>query len=478
MSKGYLALVLHAHLPFVRHPEDPHALEERWLFEAISETYIPLISLFQGLVKDGVDFRLTLSLSPPLLSMLSDQLLQERYLAHLQKLQELVYQELERTYHQPEYHRLAQMYQYRINQCYHIFHQEYGDNLIQAFKKLQDQGSLELITCAATHGYFPLHNLYREGLRAQVGIAVQTYERCFNCRPKGFWLPECAYTPGVDEILKEYGLQYFFVDTHGILFAENRPRYGVHAPIYCPSGVAAFGRDLESSKQVWSADEGYPGDFDYREYYRDIGYDLDYEYIKPYIHPDGHRLNTGLKYYRISGKNSSDKQPYVPEWALQKAATHAGNFMFNREKQIDHLAGILDRKPIIVSPYDAELFGHWWFEGPNFLDFLIRKIHYDQSIIKLATPSDYLHKYPNNQVTTPCASSWGQQGYHEVWLEKSNDWIYPHLHKATALMVELANNHPAPDGLLERALKQIARELLLAQSSDWAFIMKTGTSVD
>lgn len=478
MAKGYLALALHAHLPFVKHPDDPHALEERWLYEAISETYIPLINVFQGLVRDGVDFRLTLSLSPPLLCMLADELLQQRYLNHLHKLQELIYRELERTYQQPDFHRLAQMYQYRINQCHHIFHQEYGNNLIQAFKQLQDQGKLEVITCGATHGYFPLNNLYREAIRAQVGIAVKTYEKHFGCPPKGLWLPECAYNPGDDEILKEFGLQYFFVDTHGILFADCRPRYGVYAPVYCPSGVAAFGRDAESSKQVWSADEGYPGDFDYREYYRDIGYDLDYDYIKSYIHPDGHRLNTGIKYYRITGKQTHDKQPYMPQWAREKAAIHAGNFMFNREKQIEHLTGIMDRKPIIVAPYDAELFGHWWFEGPDFLDFLIRKIYYDQSVVKMVTPGDYLAEYPLNQVTTPCMSSWGHKGYHEFWLDGSNDWIYRHLHKATERMIELANQYRWSEGLTERALKQAARELLLAQSSDWAFIMKTGTMVD
>ena len=477
MALGYLALVLHAHLPFVRHPEDEAALEERWLYEAISETYIPLLRIFENLVNDGVDFKLTMSLSPPLITMFSDSLLQERYLRHLVKLRELVYKELERTYHQPEIHRNAQMYQYRINECFHTF-KKYNHNLVNGFKRFQDLGKLELITCGATHGYFPLHGLYRQAIRAQVATAVDIHSRHLGRPPVGLWLPECAYNPGDDEILKEYGLKYFFTDTHGILYAEKQPRYGVFAPIYCPSGVAAFGRDAESSKQVWSADEGYPGDLNYREYYRDIGYDLDYEYIKPYIHPNGIRLNTGIKYYRITARESHHKEPYVREWAMERAAQHAGNFMFNREQQIKHLAGIMDRKPLIISPYDAELFGHWWFEGPDWLDFLIRKIAYDQETIKLITPSEYLQEYPVNQVTTPCSSSWGQKGYHEVWLEGSNDWIYRHLHKAAERMTELVHTYPDAYGLYDRALKQAARELLLAQSSDWAFIIKTGTMVE
>ena len=203
-------------------------------------------------------------------------------------------------------------------------------------------------------------------------------------------MPECAYAPGVDEILKENGLKYFFTDTHGILYASHRPRFGIFAPIFCPTGVAAFGRDVESSKQVWSTMEGYPGDYNYREFYRDIGHDLDYEYIKDYIHPDGIRIHTGIKYYKITGKvDLSQKEPYNPGAALAKAAEHAGNFMFNRQHQINYLAGLMDRPPLIVAPYDAELFGHWWYEGPAWLEYLIRKIAFDQNDIELLTPSDY-----------------------------------------------------------------------------------------
>jgi 1,4-alpha-glucan branching enzyme len=281
----------------------------------------------------------------------------------------------------------------------------------------------------------------------------------------------------VDKFLQQESIRFFFTDAHGILHASPRPKYGVFAPIYCPTGVAAFGRDLESSKQVWSANEGYPGDCDYREFYRDIGFDLEYDYIRPYLPSSGIRVQLGMKYYRITGR-TMDKQPYNIWAAKEKSATHAGNFMFNREKQIEYLSQILDRRPIIVSPYDAELFGHWWFEGPQWLDFLIRKITYDQKTIKLITPSDYLEIYPKNQVSTPSMSSWGYKGFNEVWLEGSNDWIYRHLHQVADRMVELTINYPNAVGDLKRALNQAARELLLLQSSDWAFIMKTGTMVE
>jgi 1,4-alpha-glucan branching enzyme len=237
-------------------------------------------------------------------------------------------------------------------------------------------------------------------------------------------------------------------------------------------------RDTESSKQVWSAIGGYPGDYVYREFYRDVGFDLEYDYLKPHLHQTGIRSNLGIKYYKITGRGDR-KDPYDPRAALDKAAEHAGNFMFNREKQVEWLAGSMDRPPLITAPYDAELFGHWWFEGPDWLNFLFRKIHWDQDNVKTITIPEYLDKHPRIQVTQPSFSSWGFKGYCEVWLEGSNDWIYRHLHENAERMVELARSHNDNGSPLKRrALNQAARELLLAQSSDWAFIMKTGTMVD
>ena len=194
------------------------------------------------------------------------------------------------------------------------------------------------------------------------------------------WLGECGYVPGVDELLREAAIRYFFVDSHGILFADRRPVYGVYAPLYCPSGVAAFGRDMESSEQVWSAKEGYPGDRHYRDFYRDIGFDLPLDYIKPYIHPEGHRVYTGIKYHAITHNQLHDKWVYDPDIARGKAGLHASHFRGNREKQVQHLAAHMDRPPIIISPYDAELYGHWWYEGPLFLGDLFRQLHYDQGV--------------------------------------------------------------------------------------------------
>jgi 1,4-alpha-glucan branching enzyme len=474
MEIGYLAIVLHSHLPFVRHPEYSEFLEEDWFYEAITETYIPLIRVLSRLEEEKIDFRLTISLSPPLCEMFADPLLQGRYLNYIHKRIDLMEKEVHRTRNTP-FHETALLYRQRFHETRYLFEDLYKRNLVTAFRQLQDTGKLEIMTCTATHGFLPLM-LTRAAKAAQIEIGCQNYEKHFGRRPRGLWLPECGYTPGLAELLRDSGIEYFLVDTHGILNASPWPRYGVFAPIICPQGVAAFGRDVESSKQVWSSIEGYPGDWNYREFYRDLGYDCDYEYIRPYLHSDGIKRNIGIKYHKITGNVSlADKQPYDPHRAREKAAEHAGNFMFNRQHQARFLRGHLGRRPIMVAPYDAELFGHWWFEGPEFLDFLFRKMAFDQKELRLVTLRQYLEKNPIQQVSTPAASTWGDKGYNEVWLNGSNDWMYRHLHKAEERMLELAREGLEAEGIKERMLNQAARELLLAQSSDWAFIITTGT---
>jgi 1,4-alpha-glucan branching enzyme len=480
MPLGYLCLVLHAHLPFVRHPEYDDFLEEDWLYEAITETYIPLLEVMDGLERDGADWRLTMSVTPTLAAMLSDPLLQYRYLRQLDNLITLARKEVERTRWQPEVHHLAYMYLNRFERAREVFVNQYGNNLLHGFRRFFDTGKLELITCAATHGFLPLMAVNGNAVRAQVEMGCREFARHFGRRPQGIWLPECGYAPDVDQALRDSGIRYFFTDTHGVLFAEPRPKFGVYAPILCPNTrVAALARDTESSKQVWSAVEGYPGDYLYREFYRDVGFDLEYEYLKPHLHQTGIRSNLGIKYHKITGR-TEHKEYYNPRAALDKAAEHAGNFLFNREKQVEWLAGGMDgRPPIIVAPYDAELFGHWWFEGPDWINFLLRKLHWDQQTVKPITVPEYLDRFKKIQVSQPSFSSWGYKGYCEVWLEGSNDWIYRHLHECADRMVELARAYPDPgNGLTRRALNQAAREVVLAQSSDWAFIMKTGTMVE
>jgi len=477
MEQGLLAIILHAHLPFVRHPEYPEFLEEDWLFEAISETYLPLLQVFEGCMLDGVRARVTLGLTPPLCEMLADPLLQDRYVRHLGKLIELCEKEVVRTRGSEAMNATAQMYLNHFTVARDMFENRYQRNILNGFRALQEAGAIDIITCGATHGFLPLMTR-TEARRAQIEVGKRNYMKHFGREPRGIWLPECAYTAGVDDLLAAAGIRFFVVDAHAIMFGHPQPRRGIYAPAITPAGVAAFARDVETSEQVWSAEIGYPGDVDYREFYRDLGFDGDYDYIKPYLHSDGIRRNLGIKYFRVTGKvDLGAKQPYVPQWAAGKAATHAAHFMHNRQAQAQHLAPVLGRKPLIVSPYDAELFGHWWFEGPQFLNHLFRKIHFDQDEIRLATPLDYLAEYTDNQQQQISTSSWGAEGYYRVWINGENEWMYMHQHVAEDRMIELAREHPEAEGLMQRALNQAARELLLAESSDWAFIITTATSV-
>ncbi len=476
--KGYVSFVLHAHLPFVHHPESENYLEEEWLYEAISETYIPLLLSFQKLVEEGVDFRITMTMTPPLLEMLASPLLQKRYIKYLKKHIELCEKEVKRTVYDERVNRLSHYYLDRYTNDLHIFKDVYNCNIITGFKHFQELGVLEIITCGATHGYFPILYVNENTVKAQIGVGVQTYEKHFGRKPRGIWLPECGYVPEADKYLKEFGIEYIITESHGILYADPAPIYGTFAPIVSHGGIVAFGRDIESSRQVWSSINGYPGDFNYREFYRDIGYEADYDYIKPYITYDGVRVNTGIKYYRITGK-TENKDYYDVQWAKDSAEKQAGHFLDCRTKQINHLAPLMENPPIILCPYDAELYGHWWYEGPYWLYILFKKIHFDQDNFKLITPSEYIDRFPNMQIATPCRSSWGANGYSEVWLNPSNDYAHRHLHVAGDRMVELAHLFPnEQDKLKKEALNQCARELLLAQSSDWLFIITNGTMVD
>jgi 1,4-alpha-glucan branching enzyme len=471
---GSLALILHAHLPFVRHPEHEQFLEEDWLFEAITESYIPLLFMMQRLVSDEVPFKLTMSITPTLCAMLQDSLLQARYVRYLENAIELSHREIERTRHDERLHLLARFYQNRFTECRQRFVDEWKGDLVSVFAQLQYSGFLELIASAATHGLLPLLQQSPEAVRAQILVGRDVFRDAFGAEPAGFWLPECAYAPGLENILQETNLRWFILDTHGVMFGDPPPRRAIFAPYFTAAGPAAFGRDGESSRQVWSAEGGYPGDASYREFYRDIGYDLPPQYLWPGSSNHIPRF-TGLKYHRVTGRDVA-KELYDRNAAEKTAEVHAHDFLRRRCAQI---AKVNDSSPdpIIVTPFDAELFGHWWFEGPRFLDLFIRKAAYDQHDFEMTTPSEYLARHPAQQIIAPAASSWGDKGYFEVWLDKSNSWIYPHLHAAARRMVEVARQHSdnaSPNS--DRVLKQLARELLLAQSSDWAFLMKTGTA--
>jgi len=487
---GYLALVLHAHLPFVRHPEHEHFLEEDGFFAAVTETYIPLLRMMQRLVEDSVPFKLTMSLTPTLCEMLQDQLLRERYVRHLDLLIDLSAREQKRNRNDPRLRELADFYFKMFQDTRAFFVDEWNRDLLAVFRKMRETGALEIIASAATHGLLSvLQQQAPQAARAQVLIGRDVYVDLFGAAPSGFWLPECAYVPGLDPILQEANIRWFVLDAHGLLFGKPRPCRSIYAPYYTPAGPAAFARDGDSSRQVWSAYEGYPGDPAYREFYRDLGFELPMEHLG--LIARGTRKFSGLKYHRITGRGD-EKQLYDRAAAENATAKHASHFLEERRQQIRDISKF-GFDPIVVAPFDAELFGHWWFEGPRFLEQFIRRAA-NQGDFWLTTPSDYVAAHPTQQIVEPAASTWGENGHLAVWLDPSNAWIYPHLHVAAQKMIGFAQSASAvveqplrvPNAkstagapslqFTDRVLKQLARELLLAQSSDWAFLMKSRTA--
>ena len=500
------SLVLHTHLPMVvNHGRWPHGSD--WLNEAAFECYLPLLETIHRLVADGISPKWTFNISPVLAEQLASPEFQKELAFYYDNVRRACVESREHFGREggKEYVRLTHFWEDFYERMWEL-HRRIGGDIVGTFADLQRAGHVEILTCAATHGYLPL--LSRdESIHLQLRTAVETHKKHFGQAPRGIWLPECAYRPryewtaptgresgrerrlrpGIEELLATYKLEYFVADYH--LLSAGAPVFAYRdyfplgpemtgAPAMKPSGATprspyatyrvasrggtgdaiAFFRDPKTTLQVWSRDHGYPGEFHYLEFHKK--------------HFPG-----GLRFWRITDASNDlgSKQVYDPEVAKEKIHLQARHFVELVQATIAE--GARGGDSIVCSPYDAELFGHWWFEGPQFIDYLFRKIHWDQDVIEPLTPYEYLERQPRNQVAQPSFSSWGYKGYAEYWLEGSNDWIYRHLDHAARTMIELATVHKQSNGAVQRTLNQAARELLLAQASDWAFIMKTGTTV-
>jgi 1,4-alpha-glucan branching enzyme len=476
---GRLALVLHAHLPYVRHPEHAQFYEETWLFEAVAECYLPLLAVLDGWSRDAVPWRLTLTLTPTLCAMLADPLLQHRCERYLAERVALAAKETERHLLQPESLAVAEFYLTRYTTLTAHWRALKGE-LLAAFRAHQEAGNLEILTCAATHALLPLWLEEPAALRAQLAVAVADYRRHFGRGPTSLWLPECAWDAGLEPFLVTAGLRRFVLETQGVLHAVPRPRCATFAPVLTPAGLAGFGRDPGSARQVWSRHGGYPGDPRYREFHQDLAHEAEWDYVRPHLPGVEQRVFTGLKYQRVTG-GDGPKQIYDRPAAVAAAAEHARHFVEERARTLAAAAELLaPRTPLLVAPFDAELFGHWWFEGPEFLDAVVRRVAAGQAGFRLVTLGDWMQEFPAQQEAMPARSSWGEGGHLGVWLDESNAWMLGPLRAATRSLIALVRawQRRSVDALSERALNQAGRELLLAQASDWPFLLKMATAGD
>lgn len=472
---GQLYLLLHAHLPFVRNPHYDRFLEENWLFEALTETYLPLVQALSRLAEKGVPGVLNLSVSPTLLAMLSDGLLLERYSRHLQKLQELASKELKRLSGDSERLDIAKFYAARIVELSEMWENRLHRDIVSAFASLERRGKLALLTCVGTHPFLPAYQSEPEAIRLQLRLTTEAFRNAFGRNPKGVWLPECGYFDGLDAYLAEQGFEYFFMETHGILLAQPAPKFGVFAPVRTPAGLLAFGREQSSSVEVWSRERGYPGHPDYREFYKDLSQELPRSYLGDYFFAGNSPIDSGFKYYRITG--GEDKALYHPWQAMNLAREHARLFVANRERTATELALEMDSKrPCILCPYDAELFGHWWFEGPQFIESVFERTAASSSIC-LASVNELSLDPRDLDIHRPIFSSWGENGFASVWVNSEVDFIYPKFFRMFGVFKK-CRLEAHPTKFQKRLLAQMVRELSLFQASDWAFMIHNHSAAD
>ena len=489
---GKVHLLLHAHLPFVREPSYDRFLEENWFFEAMAETYLPIIQMLNRLEEKGVPGTLNLSVSSVLLAMLTDRSLLDKFSRHLHKQLELLEREKVRLQNDPEMMEVVNFYYRRQLALINTWERDCGCEIIPSLKRLEQIGKINLLTCVGTHPFLPAYQNDFEAIRLQLKITVRAFEESFGKKPRGLWLPECGYFEGLDAILAEYGFKYFFLETHGVLLAKPAPKYGVFAPIKTPAGLYCFGREQSSSMEVWSRKTGYPGHPEYREFFKDIAHEREDDYLGDYFLAAGTHIETGLKYYRITG--SEDKKVYRPWNALRLVEDHARLFVANREETVSNLLPNMDgNKVSILCPYDAELFGHWWFEGPLFIEKMFERAA-SSNVVEMASLEDSI--VADSDVHAPIFSSWGEGGFGEVWMNDAVTFEYPLFFRMRAMMNDLKKRlpHGAACGLnaaksaenargskaatMKRFLAQMARELVLFQASDWAFMIHNNSAAD
>jgi 1,4-alpha-glucan branching enzyme len=476
--------------------------EEPRFFETLSETWLPLLAVFDRLDRDRIPFRLSIALSPVLSSMMVDEVLIGRYLEYVDRQIEFGVREMERTADNPRLYVLAKYYYDQIVEKRILFTERYEKNILRVLDFYQKKGRLEIMTTAATHPFLPLYAPFPETVQAQIEVAISSHRHVFGRNPQGFWLPELGWSPELDEYLRSYNLSYTVVDTHGALLGKNGVRgraqnsgcaanfcdtacfpadvlpkgtadivrHGSFYPIKTPSQILVLIRDYYAHRDLFES-TGICFSPEYRDYSEDAGYELKRELIESFLGEGGIRIPTGFKYYARSG-SASKKTIYDTGNARDLVGVHVRQFLDNRMRLLEQAETLMNETPISLCAFEADNFGRFWHEGPVFLETLFRE-GAGRDGLQFMNPQEYLFKQDISQMETvmPEFSSWGTNGYAEMWLDSSNDWMYRHVIRSLNRMVELAERFPNDSGLKERALNQAAREILLVQASDWPKIL-------
>jgi 1,4-alpha-glucan branching enzyme len=502
---GSLCIVLHGHLPYVlHHGVYPHG--ENWLFEAAAETYLPILDIVGAASLHNIRSALTVGMTPVLLEQLAHPRFKNGFVAYLNSRIDRANQDRKEFESKNQLHfaYLAQKWaQWYGKQLEHF--ERIKRDIPAEFGQRFREGQLQVLTSNATHCYMPLV-LNDEMLAAQMKVGTRTSKKHLGVAPRGMWLPECAYRPewqswnpsvlydnprhrvGVENFIAAAGVTHFFVDTHLItggnvmgtfdnqqfkagnddMLAWDRAK-GWREPMepvgvvswQRPPDVFAFARHPRVSEQVWSGSIGYPGDGVYLEFHRKNG-------------------EKGLRYHKVTSTKTalSDKDPYYPDdipGTLFKHAQHFANVVKDTLREYRNRTG---RRGVVVAPFDAELFGHWWFEGPQFLRDVIFTLANDPEVT-LRTAEEALYHHAPDKVMRMPEGSWGEKGNHSVWINERNRWYWEMEYRAEGRMLKLLYDLPwKTNPTIKSLLEKCARQLLLLQGSDWAFVIHSYGAVD
>jgi 1,4-alpha-glucan branching enzyme len=510
---GKFTFVLHSHLPYVlSHGTWPHG--SVWIHEAAAETYIPLWRVFRSFKEQGKKAAITIGVSPVLAEQLSDQSFVSEMNDYVQQRIKAATDDLAVFNEQGDVHKagIAQMWVDYYSEVEADFNGPLNRDIIGGLRDMQDAGVIEIITCGATHGYLPLLGT-DEAVNAQIELAVKSYRKHFGRDPKGIWLPECAYRPayhwkspvddddpgfqrkGVEEIVQKHGLRYFIVDSHLLQggkpvgtyldrfeglrklwdqaeneqarqFAadDNREPYRTYF-LDATVGedkddpVGILTRDAKTSLQVWSGEYGYPGDGAYLDFHK-----------KHF--PGGH------KYWRVTRATADlgEKEEYAPDTTEGRLSENADHFYGLLQDTIAETNLAIDER-FIVSPFDTELFGHWWFEGPRFLEKILTHVA-SGNALESSHGSELIDNARNAPVIQLPEGSWGEGGHHYIWLNDDTAWSWKLIHAAEKHMTRLVREYLDATGHLKEMLEQLGRELLILESSDWQFLISTIAAAD
>jgi 1,4-alpha-glucan branching enzyme len=468
--KGILQLVLHAHLPFIKHPDYKNFYEESWFFEAIVEVYLPILRTFYRLEKEHIDFKITVSFSPPLIEMLEDKTLLARFDDYLDDLLSISKDEIINSKNQNE-KELAEYYFNNLKELKNLFSDKISRNILKGFKEFQEKGNIQMIICNGTHNYMPAFENKDIFIKNSLSIANKVFLDTFNKNPRGLWLAEMGYFEGLDRYLKNNNFEFTFLNFNSI-DSEN-----FYAPLLSDEGLIFYVRDPKTNSKIWDANIGYPGNENYREFYSDISFEKESRSLKKFNEKYGTKTNTGIKYKSITNKNlgNENKNYYNPKKAKFQIKNDVLDFLKEKKEQIMLLCeNNYEFTPVLTAPFDMELFGHWWYEGPEFLYELFKQID------KVDFLKSGYHDSIVNDIklikATPKFSSWGDQGYSQTWVDEKNIWVYPFIETVYKKILEYKEVNF--NNLENRIYSQMLREFFLLVSSDWYFLIYNRSSKD